>query len=89
MADATVDWSPLPSAQDAVDGVLHDVTCVNEAGEHVESGSRFSVGDSVTTCSASDKSGNEGRCGFSTNVTGWKTGYQFKISGTLEGYEFK
>ena len=70
MADATIDWSPLPSAQDVVDGPVRDVTCVNEAGDKVESGNRYSVGDSVTMCSASDSSGNEGDCSFVITVVG-------------------
>ncbi|XP_022111982.1 uncharacterized protein LOC110991112 isoform X3 [Acanthaster planci] len=63
-ADAAVDWSPSPSAEDNVDGLVPNVTCVDKSGKTIESGGRFPAGDTTITCLAVDSSQNEGNCTF-------------------------
>ncbi|XP_038071849.1 hyalin-like [Patiria miniata] len=65
---AIVDWLPLPSANDAVDGLLN-VTCRNESGKLVNSGDEFPIGVAAVTCKSSDSSGNEANCSFTISVT--------------------
>ena len=68
--DAAVVWSPLPSAKDVVDGVVPDVTCEDDDGREIDSGDRFSAGDTMITCSAVDSLGNQGNCSFTITVIG-------------------
>ena len=46
MADANVTWSPLPSANDTIEGVIDPTTivCQDNSGSVVMSGDRFAVG---------------------------------------------
>ncbi|XP_022111983.1 hyalin-like isoform X4 [Acanthaster planci] len=63
-ADAAVKWSPLPSAEDAVEGPVPTVVCTDEGGKAAESGNRFPAGNTMVTCSAMDSVGNKGNCSF-------------------------
>ena len=70
MADASVIWSPLPTANDTVDGVITTIVCDTGAGNAVISGDRFAVGTTTVTCRANDSALNEGSCEFNITVTG-------------------
>ena len=72
MADAIVTWSPMPSANDTVDGVIDPTTIVCEVspGNVVRSGDRFLVGTTTVTCRANDTALNEGSSQFNITVIG-------------------
>ena len=70
MADASVTWSPLPSANDTVDGPITTIVCENLAGNVVMSGDRFAVGTTTVTCRANDSIPLEGSCQFNITVFG-------------------
>ena len=72
MSDAAVTWSPLPSANDTVDGVINPTTivCEDAAGNVVTSGDRFPVGTTTVTCRANDTALNEGSGQFNITVVG-------------------
>ena len=72
MADANVTWSPLPSANDTVEGPIDpsNITCEDVAGNVVMSGDRFAVGTTTVTCRANDSIPHEGFCQFSITVVG-------------------
>ena len=72
MADAIVTWSPLPSANDTVDGPIPPSTIVCEVspGNVVMSGDRFLVGTTTVTCRANDTALNEGSSQFNITVIG-------------------
>ena len=72
MTDAIVTWSPLPSANDTVDGVIDPTTIVCEIspGNVVMSGDRFQVGTTTVTCRANDTALNEGSSQFNITVIG-------------------
>ena len=68
-AEANVTWSPEPMAYDVVDGDLTP-TCRNQLGDVVESPDLYPIGVTEVTCTASDKSDNEGACSFTITVIG-------------------
>ena len=72
MADAIVTWSPMPSANDTVDGPIPPSTIVCEVGPGnvVMSGDRFLVGTTTVTCRANDTALNEGSSQFNITVIG-------------------
>ena len=72
MTDAIVTWSPLPSANDTVDGLIPPSTIVCEVGPGnvVMSGDRFPVGTTTVTCRANDTALNEGSSQFNITVVG-------------------
>ena len=72
MADAAVTWSPMPSANDTVDGVIAPSTIVCEVspGNVVMSGDKFPVGTTTVTCRANDTALNEGSSQFNITVVG-------------------
>ena len=72
MIDAGVTWSPLPTANDTVDGVIDPTTivCDDGAGNVLMSGDRFRVGTTEVTCKASDSVPQEGSCKFNITVIG-------------------
>ena len=72
MIDAAVTWSPLPSANDTVDGPIPPSTIVCEVGPGnvVISGDRFPVGTTTVTCRANDTTLNEGSSQFNITVVG-------------------
>ena len=69
-ADAVVDWSPSPSAEDVVDSSIPNVTCKGQDGDMAELGGRFPIGESEITCVALDSAQNEGNCSFVVTVIG-------------------
>lgn len=72
MADVVVNWSPLPSANDVVEGTIPsaNITCEDDAGNVVMSGDRFRAGTTTVTCKANDTSLNEGSKQFTITVIG-------------------
>ena len=70
MIDAVVTWSPLPSANDTVEGPIIIIICEASPGNVVMSGDRFPVGTSRVTCRANDTVPNEGSCQFNITVIG-------------------
>ena len=72
MADTSITWSPLPSANDTVDGVIDPTTivCHDGSGNVVMSGDRFVVGTTTVTCRANDSIPHEGSCQFNVTVVG-------------------
>ena len=72
VADAIVTWSPLPSANDTIDGVIapSSIVCEVGPGNAVMSGDRFAVGTTTVTCRANDSVPLEGNCQFNITVVG-------------------
>ena len=72
MADASVTWSPLPSADDVVEGSIlpANIICEDDSGNVVMSGDRFPVGTTTVTCRANDTALNEGSSQFTITVVG-------------------
>ena len=72
MADAIVTWSPLPSANDTVDGPIlsTNIVCDDGAGNVVMTGDGYPVGATTVTCKANDTALNEGSCEFNITVIG-------------------
>ena len=72
MTDAPAVWSPMPSANDTVDGVIDPSTIVCEVspGNVVVSGDIFPVGTTTVTCRANDTALNEGSSQFDVTVLG-------------------
>ena len=70
MAYAIITWSPLPSANDTVDGIITTIVCNDGAGNVVMSGDRFAVGTTTVTCRANDSIPLEGSCQFNITVVG-------------------
>ena len=72
MPDASVHWSPLPTALDAFEGTIPaaNIVCEDEAGNVVVSGGRYRVGTTTVTCRANDTSLNEGSSQFNITVIG-------------------
>ena len=72
MADAIVTWSPLPSANDIVEGAIDPSTivCEDDSGNVVMSGDTFPVGTTTVTCRANDTALNEGSSQFNITVVG-------------------
>ncbi|XP_071804422.1 uncharacterized protein [Asterias amurensis] len=69
MNQAAVVWSPLPSANDTVDGILASdrIICVDDSGNQVASGVDFGIGLTTIICTAQDAASNEATCDF--NIT--------------------
>ena len=72
LANASVIWSPLPSAYDVVDRAVNssNVTCVDSSGRVVMSEDSFRVGTTRINCSVSDAAMNVGSCEFNITVLG-------------------
>ena len=72
MATANVTWSPSPTANDTVDGVINSTTivCEDSLGNVVMSDTLYSVGLTTVTCRANDTALNEGSCDFNITVVG-------------------
>ena len=72
MPDVVVNWSPMPSATDSVDGPIlsAEIRCEDDAGNVVMSGDRFRAGTTTVTCKANDTSLNEGSAQFTIIVIG-------------------
>ena len=72
MAVANVTWSPLPSANDTVDGAINatNIICEDGLGTVVMSGDTYAVGLTSVTCRANDTALNEGLCEFKITVVG-------------------
>ena len=72
MAVANVTWSPLPSANDNVDGSIlaANIICEDGSGTVVMSGDTYAVGLTSVTCRANDTALNEGSCEFNITVVG-------------------
>ncbi|XP_033642798.1 uncharacterized protein LOC117302922 [Asterias rubens] len=70
MPDVVVNWSPMPSATDSVDGPIlsAEIRCEDDAGNVVMSGDRFRAGTTTVTCKANDTSLNEGSAQFTIIV---------------------
>ena len=72
MTNGLVIWSPLPSANDTVEGLISPATigCDDGAGSVVMSGDLYPVGTTTVTCRANDTALNEGSCQFDVVVQG-------------------
>ena len=72
MENANVTWSPSPTANDTVDGVIDPATivCEDSLGNVVMSDTLYSVGITNVTCKANDTALNEGSCEFNITVVG-------------------
>ena len=70
--DAVVVWAPAPSAFDTFEGSVGAaaIQCQDQNGRAVTSASRFPVGLTTVTCTASDSSLNEGSNQFNITVIG-------------------
>ena len=66
MTESIATWSPLPSANDVVDGEIlaANITCEDDAGNVVMSGDLYPLGLTKVTCRANDTALNEGSCEF-------------------------
>ena len=81
MPVANVTWSPLPSANDTVDGSIlaANIMCENGSGTVVMSGDTYVVGLTSVTCRANDTALNEGSCEFNITVVGKYTVVLFGV----------
>ncbi len=72
MANASVTWSPAPSAYDVVEGTITaaGIICRDGSGSVVSSGGKYGVGTTSVTCSASDSVPLVGSCQFTITVVG-------------------
>ena len=73
VADAVITWSPLPTSNDVVEGVITTIVCEDSPGNVMMSGDRFLVGTTAMTCKSSDSVPNEGTCQFDVTVLGTYT----------------
>ncbi|XP_033640821.1 hyalin-like [Asterias rubens] len=60
-------WTPLPSANDTVDGILTPA-CLDDSGNQVASGDDFGVGLTTIICTAQDAASNEATCNFNITI---------------------
>ncbi len=72
MATVVVNWTPLPSAVDTVEGAIlaANIICRDQLGGVVASGDRYPVGTTRVTCTASDSVPNTGTKQFTITVVG-------------------
>ena len=70
MASVVVNWSPAPSAEDTVEGVITAIACQNQLGAVVASGDRYPVGTTTVNCTASDSVPNTATKQFTITVVG-------------------
>ena len=72
MANASVTWIPLPTANDTVDGPINatSIVCSDDLGNVVESDDRFQVRLTTVTCRVNDSASLEGMCQFNITVEG-------------------
>ncbi len=72
MPDVAINWSPMPTASDTVEGSIDASTiiCSDNSGNVVRSGDRFSVHLTTVTCRVSDSVPQEGMCQFNITVVG-------------------
>ena len=70
VAGANVNWAPLPTANDSVDGNITTIVCEDSQGNVVMSGDLYPVGLTTVTCRANDSIPLEGSCQFNITVVG-------------------
>ncbi|XP_071802621.1 hyalin-like [Asterias amurensis] len=70
MANASVTWIPLPTANDTVDGPINatSIVCSDDLGNVVKSDDRFQVRLTMVTCRVNDSASLEGMCQFNITV---------------------